>query len=470
PREEQLRALRRQLLFSENPDEMLTLGGVANLDPLSLDLNPREYTYGTSYFYLTAGAIGTWSLPGAVELRRNPIFYLARPSEMGRLYLAGRSLNVLFLLVLMLGVYLSAVEMGVTGRDAVLCAAAIGSLPGIITWGAVMKPHLPATALGMLGFAMSLRLLNGVRKGRNYCFSVFLITCAAALQYTCVLLILFPVVALLRQVRKNELGRRTALLWLAAGGIGSGIVFLLLNPFHLLNLETVRQDIAHTASMHSFQLMDAHLPLVVGFLLFCLCGPALLLLVGGLIRFVTTFSCRRILQHRLFPTAVVIFCISIFATGHVVAGRYYANNARFLLLVLPQTIFLLHLINWQVNRKYFRLTCVVIILTGIYVAGGHLMASTHYRPQYRAAEWIKANVNQTATIGVSDEIAPFRYPPFPVLQNRVTKGPKEVLTKADVVLASKPMPELGQPEKVWRSSLPYFQLSFADQRRSIYRP
>ncbi|MBM3888018.1 MAG: hypothetical protein FJ388_02705, partial [Verrucomicrobia bacterium] len=99
PAEEQLdlpRLVRRYLLFTDSPDEGLTLLGLANIKPRQLDFNPRMVEYGALHVYGTGAAMAMAHLLGFGRVSSDVTHYADHPQDIAHLYIAGRLLMVLY--------------------------------------------------------------------------------------------------------------------------------------------------------------------------------------------------------------------------------------------------------------------------------------------------------------------------------------------------------------------------------------
>jgi hypothetical protein len=75
-------------------DEASALAPLARMKPEGMDLNPHFFHWGTFHTYVAGAALGSGHVLGLLELRRDPLFYLNRPDQLARIYLAGRLLSV----------------------------------------------------------------------------------------------------------------------------------------------------------------------------------------------------------------------------------------------------------------------------------------------------------------------------------------------------------------------------------------
>lgn len=469
-----VRALRRMLLFSEDPDEMHSLAALAAMDP-PRRLDPKDYTYGGIYYYALGAALVAADAVGYADLQPGAGAYLAAPSRMGRLYVAGRALNLLFLALLVWSVRGALRSLGLDRPAANRGATLAGLLPGVLIWGAVLKPHLAGAAFTAAALCFTLRARHGGAHWRRH---VLLAAAAAgtgaAFQYTAALALAMPL-ALLLVARRRGWCRRTGtvLLMAAAQSVLAAGLFLLLNPFLALNWATAQRDMAHTAAMHPMQWPGFRGWAVAAFLLAVAAGPALLAALG--------LAVAAILHSRradLRPDRASCWCIGLFlaaalplAAAATAAEGFQAANARFYLLLLPP---LAVLVIGAVPRRpgLHRVLTALAVAGGLYLGAQHLLASRRDRPPLAAAAWIVEHVPRQARIALVGDCAPFRFPPLDLARYRVSVHPPaadgwppDAWVLSPVALGG------GRPlAQAWCAPLPYFRASFADWRLFLYTP
>jgi hypothetical protein len=84
---EQQRAeiVRRYRLYTNQPDEMITMMALASMRPSVRDFDPKLYQYGGLWIYPVGGLIKVFANPKA-----DSIYYLDHPEEFGRFYVIAR--------------------------------------------------------------------------------------------------------------------------------------------------------------------------------------------------------------------------------------------------------------------------------------------------------------------------------------------------------------------------------------------
>jgi len=187
PAEEQFdlpRLVRRYLLFSDSPDEPLTLMALAKMRPRQFDFNTRMVEYGGLHVYSTGAVMTLAHALGFGRIASDVTHYADHPEHIAGLYVAGRLLMVLYnigiaVLLFMFGRAVAAVfdrrgpeqveeQPAVRGRR-----YRLGNLCGWVAallwllsqpslaFSHVINPHLPATFYGTLAAWLAWRTASG---------------------------------------------------------------------------------------------------------------------------------------------------------------------------------------------------------------------------------------------------------------------------------------------------------------------
>ncbi len=227
-RAEKLTALRAYILGSAALDERKTYRALSRMRPAAGDLDPKFYLYGGAYLYPTGALIYLMKEAGLLRVTPDLAYYLDHPRDMARLYLAGRSLNLVAYLGIMLILALWAGRLG--GRpaaDLALAAFCASSLP---LWQAlVSKPHLYAAFWVSWGLYLLFRYQQEARPRLLWGAVIALGLAAGSSLPAAVTVLALPVML----YRPGGPGA-----WLPrclAAGLGMGLVFLLSNPYVLIS-------------------------------------------------------------------------------------------------------------------------------------------------------------------------------------------------------------------------------------------
>lgn len=241
--------IRRYLLFSNQPDEMITFMALQRMRPAERDFDPRLYQYGGLWVYPVGALLRVAGAAGLVELRSDRAFYYDRPAAFGRFYVVARLYAAAWLGVLMAAVAMAVRRVGGSDVAAVAAAVIAALMPAAFAMAHEAKPHLPGAALMMLaclaaaGWARHGRLRDAVLAG-------LLCGCAAAMVLTAAVVgIVLPVMMV---VGRGPWGRR-----LAHGVVGvvvAAAAYGVCNPYVVLHSikggEALRQNFANTGTMY----------------------------------------------------------------------------------------------------------------------------------------------------------------------------------------------------------------------------
>ena len=152
--------VRRYRLFTQQPDEWNTLRSLATMRPKQLDFDPRLYQYGGLWIYGVGGLIGVGHVLGLLTLTPDLAWYLDRPEEFAKLYIAARLWVVIW----------AAVGAGVmawlvrrlSGKTWLGVVAAVGwcLMPVVVYASREAKPHLPSAVCMLIAIGLAMRYLE----------------------------------------------------------------------------------------------------------------------------------------------------------------------------------------------------------------------------------------------------------------------------------------------------------------------
>ncbi len=161
---DELTAPARALLTQTvNPDEKKALIILSRMRPRRLEFQPLYAEYGGAFVYPLGATLAAASALRLARLTPDLAFYLAHPSEMGRLYELGRAFVLLFHLLGVWMVY--ELARALSGRRAAAAAGALFALSSaVIVESHMLKPH-PVAAFWFL--ASTYALVRAVEEGRG---------------------------------------------------------------------------------------------------------------------------------------------------------------------------------------------------------------------------------------------------------------------------------------------------------------
>jgi len=411
----------RYRLYSRQPDEMITFRALYSA---RRDGDPRLYQYGGLFIYPVGAALRVASAVGLVVLKDDLAFYLDHPAAFGRFYVVAR------LVVLGYGLAGVALCYALGRRFAgdlagVIAAILFVLMPITVNMVHEAKPHLPA-AVWMLGAVLAGDAF--VRRGGwRACLLVGAI-CGLAMSNVLsawpVWLVL-PAMLLARHERwASRVGK------LAAAGALSGGVYLLFNPFVVINLfvnpAVLRSNFENSAAMYQVGSLGAGMANVVRLSLEAAGAAVLLAGLAGVV-----WLCRR---QRARAAVIVAPAAAALAVMITVGAGKPAEFARFGVFAYAVLAVLAGCVSARLievrGRAGFALIFVLLAATGF--SGTRYMtafATDAYGRSTRiaAAHWLANRLvgDPDASIGVVQEPAPYAMGPMDFAGRRVVLLPDE---------------------------------------------
>lgn len=234
---ETMRALRRMALYTTEPDEMHVPLALGRMKPRQLDFNPRFFQYGGMLFYGAALPIAAGGLMGFFPLKGGLDAVLRDPESMANLYTCGR-LWIVFWTALMPWFAYRLARLFLPRGPSLAVAVLAAATPGFLAWGPVLKQVALTSSLGVLGVFASAR---AARSSRTWAW--FLAGAALGLAGAAFVthLILGSGLAAAWLLRARE-GARPLFVRAVAAVMGAIVVFVVLNPYWILDWRSVTAD------------------------------------------------------------------------------------------------------------------------------------------------------------------------------------------------------------------------------------
>ena len=429
--------LARYLLYSHQPDEMITFRSIASMSPGEWDFNPRLFQYGGLFIYPVAALLKACDALNWIEAKPDLSYYYENPEAFAKFYLVARGYVVAFALFGVLATY--QLGRGLGGRAAGLMAAAIYvCMPAVINMAHEAKPHLPAAVLMMYAVLASFAYIKRPTD-RRYFFVVFLCGLAASMVVSAA-----PIVVLIGLVLVLDGRSFWDQWWRFTWGVGLVIIiFFAINPYWLLGL--VRGDAAfasnmsNTWSMYDVGRFQLGLLTVAGSLAAAM-GP--LAAVGGVLLGPTTVRSSNVRRCILLGVPVVLLLAVLVAVGAGKPGEY----GRFMVfpavaLSLPVAVFLRRQLR---QRQHGALATLLLVLFATALWGEQYVAAfwkdrgaSGTRREAAAYLAERLTENPEAVVGVRRVPAPYCVPPLDFARRRV------VLLDESIDLQSvRPTPDL----------------------------
>ncbi len=241
---QQAEIYRRYRLYTQQPDEMITMMALSGMRPGALQLDPKLYQYGGLYIYPVGGLIGAAGATGLITVRSDLTYYLDHPSEFGKFYVTARLYAAAWGVILVLGVYGIGRRMGGPMAGG-LAAIVTALLPVVACMSHEAKPHLPGAALMIAAVWFALAVMDRPTRWR---WMGLFVCCGAAFGMvlsSLPIFVLIPLAAALHaaglsnRAEPREAGRRFDVIgFIRLTIIGCAVamgVYLVTNPYVAIN-------------------------------------------------------------------------------------------------------------------------------------------------------------------------------------------------------------------------------------------
>jgi 4-amino-4-deoxy-L-arabinose transferase-like glycosyltransferase len=222
------------------------------MSPGSGDFDPKLYQYGGLWIYPIGGLLQVASKLGFITLTGDLSFYLDNPQAFGRFYLVARLYVVAWAVIGVWVVYQLTLRLSDRRRDAAVAAGLLFIvLPIVVNMSHEAKPHLPGAVLMLATCLAAIRYTQSL--DARWWWSTTILAGAAMSMVLSAWpgLLILPVALLLtRQPRRHRV------LSTIRGWLVSGAVYVIWNPYVLLNLawnrERLISNLANTRDMFTF--------------------------------------------------------------------------------------------------------------------------------------------------------------------------------------------------------------------------
>lgn len=457
------RAYRRYFLYTHQPDEMLTLMGLARMKPAQFDFHPHQFQYGGLFTYPIGALIFLSGKLGLLTVSSNLGVYLEDPSLFGRMYLFGRLFVTAFYIAT--GVLVFQFGRRIAGSVPGFIAAVLFLLcPGAIVFSHEMKPHAAAPFFVLLMFYWLFRLLED-RRRRFLWLATIACGAATAMVYSNELFLL-AVLCCVWFV--HGIGLRERLTKTVGCCAIVAAVYFVFNPYVLLDFDTLLEEVRLIRVRYEpgFRVMG-----VVGFiqniLLSSLGLPTSVLAIWGLINLV-----RRRDSWSLISLGMIVLytTLLVYQLGE---QSHSAKMARLMCALFPLFAVLAAVGLRAIPRMAAQIgvglasMCWMIWLAWPYLLTYHIDAGSH-SSRLEAGRWINEHIEPGASIAVPPSPAPYKAPPFAFakydLVTDTASRPDYIVTVGYEVADN-----TYRLAKEFRHTSRETPLSFADQPVFVYR-
>jgi len=415
--EDRIYDFKRFVLASSAMDEHLTYSILSAMNPAGLDFDPRgRFIYGGAYIYSLGAVIYAAKLIGMIHVTRDIFYYFEHPANVARMYMTGRSFNILaFLGILFL---LGQLGKRIAGR---LCGttAMLGfSLSTLaLNMCLVSKPHVFAAFWVLL--SVHLTLLYNERRTPSH---LFWATVAAGWAFGASVVcgsiaLLFPILLFDAQDLRGAFRRVVMVI------VGMVTIFLLTNPYTAITydryvLEVVRHALDQDSVFYVVAIENLARDLLRTFTQHY-CFPVGAIGILGL-----AAACRAKagpVKRLAVATVLVMLLVSIVLSQTLHVGRISLFLGPLLCLFAGYGITLLSVYLRRTGSAFRAVALVLLFVPGAFCAAlfaRDVIFDDHwYKP---TLEWVRsAGIDDQTTVGVFTSPNPVNLPPFPFLNARL---------------------------------------------------
>lgn len=228
---------RSMMIRSRHPDEALPLSNLAQMKPAELKLRPSSFLYGGGYLYPLGAYYLALSKLGII--RRLPMRQMLEdPDVLGGIYTAGRFLSALSFAGICLLCFLIAREVS-NFRAGALSFIVAMTTPVLLTHSCYMLPHVWSTFWGMAFIFLFIKAMPAPDL-KLAALSGICLGISAGSYWSQLHILIFPA-ALLLSLGKGLL-RKDVLTKAAVAAAGGALVFIVLNPYLLMEWRTALME------------------------------------------------------------------------------------------------------------------------------------------------------------------------------------------------------------------------------------
>jgi len=430
----------------------MTISSLAAMHPKSLDLNPRMFAYGGVYICGMGAVLGISDILGFTKIRKDIDFYFRQPEEMGKIFVVGRFVNVIFSLLTMLVVFLLARKC-FNVNTAVLSVLFYAVCPAIIFQSHIMKPYIianffallslyysimlaqddttephrlksveppssanaspkhPPQSIGGLPFShLSSDIVRGIqrRRAKNYILAGLFAGLSAATTPAYALIIIAPLTAFIITQNKSALN-------LLYGLLAGTLIFFITNPYWLINCKEVLQEMLASGKFYRAGGGGTFLIFFVSQLPQALPSGLLFICIAGLVY--AGFLWRK--RDVIFIFSIIIPLV-IF--GWLTKNQELSmHNTRFLLPWLTMLLIIgARFVDSLLRNSYVKPIIILLVfvcfiqvsMASAICTDNFVMDSSSNSTRLQAGKWINSNIPAKSVIGTNNMPEPAHFPPF----------------------------------------------------------
>ena len=398
--------VRPYMIRTYHTDEQMTIASLSRMKPGQFDLDPRIYQYGGLYIYGMGAYFYALKSAGILKLSGNPAFYYANPDEIGKFFVAGRALNTVFMLLIIIAVYLLANRF-YGPRTAALSALFTSVCPAFIFQTHIMKPYIGGTLFVIMSLYFAMKAFE-TEKIRHLMYGGLSAGLAAAMMPVYGIILCAPIISFFMLKKKTVPHIVYPLIMFA-------FTFLLVNPYWLINFKDVLAEL--TASSRFYATSSSGIMSLLGFMYDQ--GKISMTEVLFILAFIgsvyTMLKRERISFIPVFTGSIFFIFFTLLLRNNGISP----HNTRFLLPAAAIFIIIAASSLEKLLRKNIAAIAVISLLAlflefraSYVIASNFNIDSTAMSTRILAGNWVNANVKKGSYVGIVEMPEPSHVPPF----------------------------------------------------------
>jgi hypothetical protein len=421
--------IRRYRLYTDQPDEMVTMMALREIKPGRGQFDPKLYQYGGLWIYPVGALLKCVSLTGLITLTSDVTYYLDHPEAFGRFYVVARAWVIVWALLGVWATFRIAHRMARRSLAASATAAACFiAMPVVVNMAHEAKPHLPAAVLMLLAVLSAMKCLDG---GSRRWWLATCVLCGAAFGMVLSAWPVFAIMGVLGVLRQPSWPGR--LMETVAGGSIGLLTYFLVNPYVAINLienrELLLSNLANTRAMFHVGPWSEAFPHAAWLLIEGAVGFVVLLGLLGVLLGLIGRRTRPGSGWLLAAPAVLVFIQFVtFAAGQ---PAEYARFGVFVAITLSISaatcVGMSHALRYRLI-----LALVLVVMTarrGAFYEWTYIHDAYAAPSRLQAAEQLRQLADQgSRNLAVFNEPAPYAVPPVNLFDWHIWLMPKDQRT------------------------------------------
>lgn len=379
---------------SYHPDEYFVIKVISVMQPEKFNFNPYQFAIGGTYLYLVGFILFILSKFNFIKLIKDISFYFYNLEEIGKFYIVGRTITTFYGIGIILLSYLVVKKIypKESQRRLFLIPFLISVTPLMILNSSYMYVDVPGIFWIMVCLYYSLKTIDNPSFKKFFIVGIFS-GLAAGTKITFIVSIIIPLLTsfLIYKRPKNII---ISSIYSAGGLILS---FGITNPYFFITFPLPIVELSeHTPLSFSGKFYFNALGYGIGWPVFIVC-------LIGLFNKINFMDKRRLI---LFGWAIFYFLfISLFSK----------NFARYILPLVPSFIILgfeIWIKEWKKFNILKNITLGLFVLFTFIYGMSYKMLFIKENIRTEAGMWIKENIPEGSSIGVTEIPWQFQMPPF----------------------------------------------------------